>query len=42
MNFCFPDNILVAAAIRFKVLKKSISIKIAVYIKDRKLQPEKT
>ena len=31
-NFCFPDNLLVAAANRFKVQKTLISLKVTVYI----------
>ena len=40
-NFCFPENILVAAANRFKVLKIFISIKTTIYIQDRRLRSEK-
>ena len=40
-NFCFSENLLVAAANRFKVLRILISLKVTVYIQDRKLRPEK-
>ena len=40
-NFCFPDNLLVAAANRFKVQKTLISLKVTVYIQDRRLRSEK-
>ena len=40
-NFCFSENLLVAAANRFKVLKTFISLKVTVYIQDRRLQSEK-
>ena len=40
-NFCFSENFLVAAANRFKVLKIFISLKVAVYIQDRRLRSEK-
>ena len=40
-NFCFSENLLVAAANRFKVLKILISLKVTVYIQDRRLRPEK-
>ena len=40
-NFCFSGNLLVAAANRFKVLKKFISLKVTVYIQDRRLRSEK-
>ena len=33
-NFCFPENLLVAAANCFKVLKIFISLKVTVYIQD--------
>ena len=39
-NFCFSENLLVAAANRFKVLKILISLKVTVYIQDRRLRPE--
>ena len=41
MNFCFLENLLVAAANRFKVLKIFIFLNVTVYIQDRRLQPEK-
>ena len=41
MNFCFSENLLVAAANRFKVLKILISLKITVYIQDHRLRSEK-
>ena len=34
-NFCFSENLLAAAANRFKVLKKFISLKVTLYIQDR-------
>ena len=37
----FPKNLLVAAANRFKVLKAFISLKVTVYIRDRRLRSEK-
>ena len=37
----FPKNLLVAAASRFKVLKAFISLKVTVYIRDRRLRSEK-
>ena len=37
----FPKNLLVAAANRFKVLKTFISLKVTVYIQDRRLRSEK-
>ena len=38
----FPKNLLVAAAAnRFKVLKTFISLKVTVYIQDRRLRSEK-
>ena len=40
-NFCFSENLLVAAANRFKVLKIFISLKVTVYIQDRRLRSEK-
>ena len=40
-NFCFPENLLVAAANCFKVLKIFISLKVTVYIQDRRLRSEK-
>ena len=40
-NFCFSENLLVAAANRFKVLKIFISLKVTVYMQDRRLWPEK-
>ena len=40
-NFCFSENLLVAAANRFKVLKILISLKVTVYVQERKLQSEK-
>ena len=40
-NFCFSENLLVAAANRFKVLQIFISLKVTVYIQDRRLRPEK-
>ena len=41
MNFCFSENLLVAAANRFKVLKILISLKITVHIQDHRLRSEK-
>ena len=41
MNFCFPEKLLVAVAYCFKVLKIFISLKVTVYIQDRRLRPEK-
>ena len=38
--FCFSENLLVAAANRFKVFKIFISLKLQ-YIQDRRLRPEK-
>ena len=38
----FPKNPLVAAANRFKVLETFISLKVTVYIQDRRLRSEKT
>ena len=40
-NFCFPENILAAAANRFKVLKIFISLKVTVYMQDHRLQSQK-
>ena len=40
-NFCFPENLLVAATNRFKVTKIFISLKVTVYIQDRRLRSEK-
>ena len=40
-NFCFSEILLVAAANRFKVLKIFISLKVTVYIQDRRLRSEK-
>ena len=40
-NFCFSENLLVAAANHFKVLKIFISLKVTVYIEDRRLPSEK-
>ena len=40
-NILFPKNLLVAAANRFKVLKTFISLKVTVYIQDRRLRSEK-
>ena len=40
-NFCSPENLLVAAANLFKVLKTFISLKVTVYIQDRRLRSEK-
>ena len=40
-NFCFSEILLVAAANRFKVLKIFISLKVTVYIQDRRLESEK-
>ena len=40
-NFCFPENLLVAAANRFKVLKTFISLKVRVYIQNHRLRSEK-
>ena len=37
----FPKSLLVAAANRFKVLKTFISVKVTVYIQDRRLRSEK-
>ena len=39
--FEIPENLLVAAAIRFKVLKTFISLKVTVYIQDYRLRSEK-
>ena len=36
-KLCFPENLLPATANRFKVLKMFISLKVTVYIQDRKL-----
>ena len=41
-NFCFPENLLAVAANRCKVLKTFISIKVIVYMQDRRLRSEKT
>ena len=38
MNFCFQENLLVAAANRFKIF---ISLKVIVYIQDSRLRSEK-
>ena len=40
-NFCFLENLLVAAANRFKLLKIFISVKVTVCIQDRRLRSEK-
>ena len=40
-NFSFSENLLVAAVNRFKVLKIFISLKVTVYIQDRRLRSEK-
>ena len=40
-NLCFSENLLVAAANCFKVLTIFISLKVTVYIQDRRLRPEK-
>ena len=40
-NFCFPENLLVAATNRFKVLKVFISLEVTVYIQERRLRSEK-
>ena len=40
-NFCFSENLLVTAANRFKVIKIFISVKVTVYIQDRRLWSEK-
>ena len=40
-NFCFTQNLIVAAANRFKVLKTFISLKARVYIQNRRLRSEK-
>ena len=40
-KFCFSENLLVAAANRFKVLRILISLKITVYIQDCRLRSEK-
>ena len=40
-NFCFSENLLVAAANRFKVLKIFTSLKVTVYIQDLRLRSEK-
>ena len=40
-NFYFSENLLVAAANRFKVLKILISLKVKGYIQDRRLRSEK-
>ena len=34
-NFCFSENLLAAAANRFKILKKFISLNVTAYIQDR-------
>ena len=36
MNFCFPVNLLVAAANRLKVLKIFVSLNVTVHIQDRR------
>ena len=41
-NFCFPENLSAVAANRCKVLKTFISIKVIVYMQDRRLRSEKT
>ena len=41
-NFCFPENLLAVAANRCKVLKIFVSIKVTVYMQDRRLRSEKT
>ena len=41
-NFYFPENLLAVAANRCKVLKTFISIKVTVYMQDRRLRYEKT
>ena len=40
-NFSFPENLLVAAANRFKVLKTFISLKIREYMQNRRLRSER-
>ena len=40
-NLCFPENLLVAAVNRFKVLKTFISLKVTVYIQNCRLRSEK-
>ena len=40
--FCFPENLSAVAANRCKVLKTFISIKVIVYMQDRRLRSEKT
>ena len=40
-NFYFSENLLVAAANHFKVLKIFISLKVTVYVQDRRLRSEK-
>ena len=39
-NFCLSENLLVAAANRFKVLKIFISLKVTAYKQDRRLQSD--
>ena len=39
--FFFPENLLVEATNCFKVLKKFISLKVTVYVQDRRLRSEK-
>ena len=41
INVCFSENLLVAAAYRFKVLKLFISLKVTVYIQYRRLRSKK-
>ena len=40
-NFCFPENLLVAAANFFRALKIFISLEVTVYIQNRRLGSEK-
>ena len=40
-NFCFPENLLATDANRSNVLKIFISLKVTVYMQDRRLRSEK-
>ena len=40
-NFRFSENLLVAAANHFKLLKIFISLKVTAYTQDRRLRSEK-
>ena len=40
-NFCFPENLLATDANRSNVLKIFISLKLTVYMQDRRLRSEK-